>query len=66
MSVIPEDIMAPATGFSSGMAALPAIVVPTLLGYLIQVSGFGAVVLFVALASIISGLCTLPLVKKGY
>ncbi len=65
-SIIPEGSMGAASGVAGGVSMLMAVVAPSLLGFLLQISGFGAVILFLALSSVIAGMLALFLAREGY
>jgi len=65
-SIVPEGLIGAATGISGGIALLVAAVAPALIGLLLQISGFGAVILFLSLASLIPGLLYCVLAREGY
>lgn len=65
-SIVPEGLMGSATGVAGGISLLMAAVAPALIGLILQISGFGAVILFLALASLIPGLLYCFLIKEGY
>jgi hypothetical protein len=65
-SIIPEGSMGAASGVAGGVSILMSVISPWLIGFLLQISGFGAVILFLALASLIPGIMTAFLIKEGY
>lgn len=65
-SLIPESLMGSAMGISAGVSMLMSAISPTLIGFLLQISGFGSVIVFLALALLIPGILTLFLVREGY
>ena len=66
MSIVPEGSMPAATGLAAGLAQFAAMTAPVLVGFIIQISGFEAVVIFVAFVSLLSGLCMLPMTWQRY
>jgi sugar phosphate permease len=65
-SIIPEGSMGAASGVAGGVSMLMSVVSPWLIGFFLQISGFGAVILFLSLASLVPGIMTSFLVKEGY
>jgi len=65
-SIVPESSMGSALGIAGGLGQLMACASPTLLGFLLGVYGFGAVVTFCAVALLIAGILVLILAKQGY
>lgn len=64
--IIPEESMGSAVGISSGISQMMAIISPTLIGFIISVSGFGVVIGFLASMAIMAGILVTFLVKEGY
>jgi sugar phosphate permease len=65
-SIVPEGAIGPAAGFSNGIALLMSAVSPALVGFILQVSGFGAAIIFLASAAFIPGVLMVFLARKGY
>ena len=65
-SVVPEHSIGAASGVCAGVASLMSVISPAFIGFLLQISGFGAVIAFLALSSFFAGLLFIPLVKQGY
>jgi sugar phosphate permease len=65
-SIVPEQRIATAVGVSGGVSQLMGAVSPIVIGFIVGASGFGGVIVFLALASFIPGFLTLFLTRKGY
>ena len=65
-SVVPRDAIARAIGVAALVGYLVAMLAPTFIGFLVQISGYNAVVIFLALSITIGGLIMSPLAKAGY
>lgn len=65
-SIVPRDAIARAIGVAALVGYLVAMLAPTFIGFLVQVSGYNAVVIFLALSITIGGLIMSPLAKEGY
>lgn len=65
-SVVPRNAIARAVGVAALVAFLVGMLAPTFIGFLVQVSGYNAVVMFLALSVLIAGLLISPLAKEGY
>jgi len=60
-SLVPEHSIGSAAGISGGIAMLMGTVSPALIGFLLQTSGFGVVLVFLLLTIMISGFLILVL-----
>ena len=65
-TVVPKRSIAQAVGFAALFVYLISMIAPTFIGFLVQVSGYGAVILFLALSNLIPGILASPLMKEGY
>jgi ACS family glucarate transporter-like MFS transporter len=65
-SIVPEHSVGAAVGVAGGVGQGMAIIAPTLIGFLVGVSGFGAGIFFLALSGLFSGVCMGLLVREGY
>jgi len=65
-SVVPERRIGDAVGFGGGVSQLMGACSPILIGFIVGASGFGAVIVFLALATFVPGILILLLQKEGY
>jgi len=65
-SVVPERSMGAAAGIGGGVSSFASMASPALIGLLLQVSGFGAAIVFLSLASLVAGVLYCFLIKEGY
>ncbi|MGA3127311.1 MAG: MFS transporter [Candidatus Korobacteraceae bacterium] len=65
-SIVPEGSIGAATGVAGGVGNLMAMVSPTVAGFLLQRSGFGMVIGFLASCLIGVAILSIVLTKKGY
>lgn len=65
-SIVPESSIGVAVGVAAGVSSFMASVAPTLAGFLLQVSGFGAVIAYLAGSVFAAGMLTFVLATEGY
>ena len=65
-SIVPAASLSRAVGFATLVSYLMAMVSPTFAGFLLQISGFGAVIVYLALSSVLPGVLILSLTREGY
>ena len=65
-SIVPEGSVGAASGVGSAVASFMAMASPAIGGFLLQVSGFGAVVAALSISIVLAGFCISFLAKQGY
>jgi sugar phosphate permease len=65
-SIVPEHSMGAAVGVAGGVSQLMGVASPTLIGFLVGLSGFGAGIVFLAVSGLLSGIFLAFLIKEGY
>ncbi|HME44476.1 MAG TPA: MFS transporter [Syntrophorhabdales bacterium] len=65
-SILPEGSIGVATGVAASISSFAAAVAPTLAGFLLQVSGFGAVIIYLAGSAFAAGVIAVILAAEGY
>ena len=65
-SVVPERQIGSAVGFGGGVSQLMGACSPILIGFIVGMSGFGAVIVFLSLATFIPGILAFFLQKEGF
>ena len=65
-SIVPEHSIGMATGVAAGISSFVSSVAPTLAGFLLQVAGFGAVILYLSGSVFAAGIILLVLAAEGY
>lgn len=65
-AIVPAESLSRAVGLGAFTSFLMGMISPTFVGFLLQISGFGAVIFYLALAAVIAGFLILLLVREGY
>ena len=65
-SIVPERSMGGAAGIGGGISGFASMASPALIGLLLQISGFGAAIVFLSLASLVAGILYCFLIREGY
>ena len=65
-TIVPKSSLSAAVGLATLVSFLMAMISPTLAGWLLGISGFGAVILFFSVTVAMAGVFVLSLAKEGY